>query len=321
MKLWLNQLTEAVPSSLKTPEEAARFELESALPGVKVDLERQDDLGEGFRLETRADGSVLLSGGAAGLLYGAYRLILDRLCGEAPASLSSSPRYALRMLNCWDNADGSVERGYSGNSLFFQDGRLSWDPGRIRELARLLASCGINTLCVNNVNVHFPAQLLLEDMLPDLAALADAFRPFGVRLMVSVDFSQPMRSGIPTADPLDARVRAWWAECALYSISSPTVSQGNSRTSRLVGLRRGSDPVGQRPSPPAEAPQGHAGTCRPWGSVLPTGAVTSGTALLSASSFVVQPLSAQRHVSFMRAAKRAVMWPRWPRSARGPPPS
>ena len=125
MKLWLNQLTEAVPSSLKTPEEAARFELESALPGVKVDLERQDALGEGFRLETRADGSVLLSGGAAGLLYGAYRLILDRLCGEAPASLSSSPRYALRMLNCWDNADGSVERGYTGNSLFFQDGRLS----------------------------------------------------------------------------------------------------------------------------------------------------------------------------------------------------
>ena len=214
MKLWLNQLTKAVPSSLKTPEEAARFELESALPGVKVDLERQDDLGEGFRLETRADGSVLLSGGAAGLLYGAYRLILDRLCGETPASLSSSPHYALRMLNCWDNADGSVERGYSGNSLFFKDGRLSWDPGRIRELARLLASCGINTLCVNNVNVHFPAQLLLEDMLPDLAALADAFRPFGVRLMVSVDFSQPMRSGIPTADPLDARVRAWWAECA-----------------------------------------------------------------------------------------------------------
>ena len=214
MKLWLNQLTEAVPSSLKTPEEAARFELESALPGVKVDLERQNALGESFRLETRADGSVLLSGGAAGLLYGAYRLILDRLCGETPASLSSSPRYALRMLNCWDNADGSVERGYSGNSLFFQDGRLSWDPGRIRELARLLASCGINTLCVNNVNVHFPAQLLLEDMLPDLAALADAFRPFGVRLMVSVDFSQPMRSGIPTADPLDARVQAWWAECA-----------------------------------------------------------------------------------------------------------
>ncbi len=215
MKLWLNQLTEAVSSSLKTPEEAARFELAHALPDVKVDLQRQDGLGEGYRLEPRADGSVLITGGASGLLYGAYRLILDRLCGETlSAPVSSSPRYALRMLNCWDNADGSVERGYSGNSLFFREGKLSWDPARIRELARLLASCGINTLCINNVNVHFPAQLLLEDMLPDLAALADAFRPFGVRLMVSVDFSQPMRSGIPTADPLDSRVQAWWAETA-----------------------------------------------------------------------------------------------------------
>ena len=214
MKLWLNQLTEPVSSTLKTPEEAARFELAHALPDVKVDLQRQDSVGEGYSIEVKADGSVVISGGAAGMLYGAYRLILDRLCGEDPATVSSSPRYALRMLNCWDNADGSVERGYSGNSLFFKDGKLDWDPGRIRELARLLASCGINTLCVNNVNVHVPAQLLLEDMLPDLAALADAFRPFGVRLMVSVDFSQPMRSGIPTADPLDARVQAWWAETA-----------------------------------------------------------------------------------------------------------
>ena len=214
MKLWLNRLAEEVPSALKTPEELARFELAHALPGTKVLLESRADMGEGYRLDLQADGSVRLLGGNTGLLYGAYRLILDRLCGITPSAVSTAPRYALRMLNCWDNADGSVERGYSGNSLFFRDGKLSWDPHRIRELGRLFASCGINILCVNNVNVHYPAQLLLEDYLPDLAHLADQFRPFGVRLMVSVDFSQPMRSGIPTADPLDARVRAWWSETA-----------------------------------------------------------------------------------------------------------
>ena len=215
MKLWLNQLTEEIPSGLKTPEETARFELSRSLPDAEVTLQVCEDLGEGYRLEPQADGSLLLCGGFAGILYGAYRLILDRLCGEELREpVSSAPRYALRMLNCWDNADGSIERGYSGRSLFFDGGKLSWDPSRIRELGRLLASCGVNTLCINNVNVHFPAQLLLEDYLPDLAALADEFRPFGVRLMVSVDFSQPMRSGIPTADPLDCRVRDWWAETA-----------------------------------------------------------------------------------------------------------
>ena len=64
------------------------------------------------------------------------------------------------------------------------------------------------------MNVHFPAQLLLEDDLPSLALLAEAFRPFGIRLMVSIDFSQPMRSGIPTADPLDPAVREWWKKTA-----------------------------------------------------------------------------------------------------------
>ena len=110
--------------------------------------------------------------------------------------------------------DGSVERGYSGRSLFFEGGKPDWNPVRLRQLGRLLASVGINCLCVNNVNVHYPAQLLITDMLPDLAELASLFRPFGVRLMVSVDFSQPVQDGLATADPLDGEVRKWWARTA-----------------------------------------------------------------------------------------------------------
>ena len=212
---WLRALPTKVPAGLANPMEMAAFELKSALPDFPVELHEAPALGDGFSLQKAADGTWTLTGGQTGLLYGAWQLILSRLAGDPlPETLSSSPRYALRMINCWDNPDGSVERGYSGRSLFFRNNRLSPDPDRMRELGRLLASVGLNVLCINNVNVHFPGQLLLEDMLPDLAALADLFRPFGVRLMVSIDFSQPMRHGIPTADPLDPAVGAWWRETA-----------------------------------------------------------------------------------------------------------
>ena len=213
MNLWLNRLSSAVPADIASPVDLARFELESA--GVPVTLTEDPSLGEGYRVEPLPDGSFRLSGGKTGLLYGAYRLITAKLCGEnLTAPLSSAPKYALRMINCWDNMAGDIERGYAGRSLFFENGAFSYDPERLRVLGRLLASAGLNVLCINNVNVHEPAQRLLEDFLPELAKLADLFRPFGVRLMVSVDFSRPMRHGVPTADPLDPRVRAWWRETA-----------------------------------------------------------------------------------------------------------
>ena len=118
------------------------------------------------------------------------------------------------MINCWDNLDGSVERGYAGKSLFFDEGFFAYDPQRLRHLGCMMASVGLNVLCINNVNVHEPAQGLIDEKLPDLSALADLFRPFGVRLMVSVDFSMPIRDGLHTADPQDSSVQAWWTEKA-----------------------------------------------------------------------------------------------------------
>ena len=214
MNLWLNHLQYDIPADVKSPVSLARFELDHALPGVSAELREVISMGDTYRIEQN-DESLLLTGGNTGLLYAVYRLILDHLCGR-PFSFpyTSSPKYALRMIDCWDNADGSVERGYAGRSLFFDGGKLSWNASRLRLLGRLLASVGLNILCINNVNVHFPAQLLLDDYLPDLAALADLFRPFGIRLMVSVDFSQPIRCGIPTADPLDEAVRNWWKKTA-----------------------------------------------------------------------------------------------------------
>ena len=225
MKLWLNQLTREVPADLRTPAEIARFELASALPGKTVTLDEQPALGDGWSIAP-VDGGFRISGGNTGLLYAAYRLITGLLCGEDfSVRVSSAPKYSLRMVDCWDNPDGSIERGYSGRSLFFDGGRLSYDPSRIRELGRLLASVGLNVLCINNVNVRFPAQLLLEDSLPELASLADLFRPFGIRLMVSVDFSQPMRRDLATSDPLDPAVREWWKRtCARVWAAVPDLA-------------------------------------------------------------------------------------------------
>ena len=215
MKAWLSRLKADLSVSPASAADLARSELSSAFPGMTFHVMPDHALGESYRITCEEDGSYTVSGGETGVLYGAYALIRCALSGGSlPASLSSSPKYALRMINCWDNADGTVERGYSGRSLFFENGRLDYDPLRMRELGRLMASVGLNVLCINNVNVHYPAQLLLEDWLPEAAALADLFRPFGVRLMFSVDFSQPMLHGISTADPLDPAVKAWWKDTA-----------------------------------------------------------------------------------------------------------
>ena len=213
MQAWLSKLSCPVPEGLRMPEDLARFELDRALPDCRISLSVTPDMGDAWKLSEAADGWIL-TGGGTGVLYGAYRMILDTLSGETLRPCDSAPRYALRMINCWDNMDGSVERGYAGRSLFFEGNRFAYDPARMRELGRMLASAGINVLCVNNVNVHEPAQKLTEDFLPELSALAALFRPFGVRLMVSIDFSSPMRHGLSTADPLDPAVQSWWAETA-----------------------------------------------------------------------------------------------------------
>lgn len=174
---------------------------------------------EGFVLGRRDGVTVVLADGPAGLLYGLFHVV--RL-GEAAFGATlpievHHPVTARRMLNHWDNIDahpvmGQVERGYSGGSIFWRDGGLTPDLGRVRAYARLLASIGVNAVTVNNVNVHTTEARLLTDRLGDVAALADVLRPYGIRTHLSVNFNSPVAlGGLPTADPLDDGVRAWWA--------------------------------------------------------------------------------------------------------------
>ncbi|MDR2599086.1 MAG: alpha-glucuronidase [Oscillospiraceae bacterium] len=121
-----------------------------------------------------------------------------------------------RVLNHWDNINGHVERGYAGDSLFFKNGNIDYDPKRIRDYARFLSSIGINRVCCNNVNVtERAAQMITDVLLPDVAKLADIFREFGIRFIIAVDFTSPRLIGkLDTYDPLDEKVIKWWSEAA-----------------------------------------------------------------------------------------------------------
>ena len=182
-----------------------------------------DELGEeGYLIQSGGEGSgryiVLKGGSGRGLLYAVYHFL--RLMGTgaelAALSLRELPRNPLRMIDQWDNMDGSVERGYSGRSIFYHDNRLLLESERIRDYARLLASVGINAIAVNNVNVHrAETRLITPEYLPDVARLAAVFRRYGIRLFLSVNYAAPMElDGFATADPLDEGVREWWKQRA-----------------------------------------------------------------------------------------------------------
>ena len=213
-RAWLRRMADKLPEGLDTPLAVAKYETASfCTDGQKAEIRLDRELKDGYEVSETENG-FLVRGGETGVLYGAYALIRACAAGEAIPVGLQKPYYDLRMINCWDNMDGTVERGYAGRSMWFEGNRFDYEPARIRQLGRMLGSVGINVFCINNVNVHQPAQHLLDDLLPDAAAFAALLRPFGVRLMLSIDFSQPMQNGLDTADPLDERVQAWWADTA-----------------------------------------------------------------------------------------------------------
>lgn len=152
---------------------------------------------------------VIAGGTDRGELYGVFR-VLEQVARQKPiAPDTESPSSPIRWVNQWDNFDGSIERGYAGRSIFFDNGHVRPDLSRVSEYGRLLASVGLNGATVNNVNANL--HTLDPEMIRELARIADAFRPWGVRMSLSIDLSSPQAVGhLPTFDPLDPRVAAWW---------------------------------------------------------------------------------------------------------------
>ena len=202
--LWLSW---PMPAETNTPYETAMAEISAAQNLPKTVVLKQTHTGdEAYEIRNEAE-QIVISGDDAGLLYGVYEILMAD--GRIENGIRK-PAYAYRMINCWDNMDGTIERGYSGRSLWFDNGRIAYDASRIRLLARHLASVGINVICINNVNVHQDALSLIDEHLDDVAELASIFRAYHVRLMLSISFAHPLSDGIATADPLNPAVIGWW---------------------------------------------------------------------------------------------------------------
>jgi len=175
-----------------------------------------DALGdEGYLLrQTRIDGREVMLVAARrdiGVLYGVFHLLRLLQTGASLDALEvrESPQMRLRVLNHWDNLDGYVERGYAGRSLWDWQTLPEWHDPRYTDYARANASVGINGTVLNNVNAN--AQSLAPDYLAKAATLADMFRPYGIRVYLSVRFSAPIElGGLKTADPRDPDVQRWW---------------------------------------------------------------------------------------------------------------
>jgi alpha-glucuronidase len=180
--------------------------------------------GDGFWLKTirhgRAKYWLIIGANERGVLYGTFSLFSRIAQQQDVTSLddSQSPSALIRWVSQWDNLDGSIERGYAGRSIFFENGTVRSDITRVRQYARLLASIGINGCPINNVNAN--PRILSPELLPQLVRVANAFRPWGVKLAISVDMSSPVAvGGLKTFDPLDPEVAAWWQKTvdAMYA--------------------------------------------------------------------------------------------------------
>ena len=201
-RLWL-RYDKVQKAQVTGPECIAAEELRNYYNGEKATLviDPSIDSDEAYSIE----GSTVKAKTETGLMYGAFAL----LRGEQGFS---RPFYNLRVLNHWDNLDGSIERGYSGRSIFWDlDGEKPKDINKalIKEYARANASIGINGTVLNNVNAS--PKILTAQYINKVRQIADILRPYGIKVYLSVNFASPMALGkLKTADPLNPKVKAWW---------------------------------------------------------------------------------------------------------------
>ena len=177
--------------------------LRDYFPGRKVTLQLHTvaDNNEAYQITGSADSVYIRSGSEPGLLYGAFAL----LRGERGTSV---PAFQYRLLNHWDNLDGTIERGYAGQSIFWHPDR-PFDASRIKAYALANASIGINGTVLNNVNAS--PRMLTTPYLRQVQQIADLLRPYGIKVWLSINFATPMALGVTrTADPTDRHVIKWW---------------------------------------------------------------------------------------------------------------
>ena len=250
-QLWLGkQYANSCQVISQLPDDAtakiAKQELENNWRGknVKLKIDKALNLGEGYHLYARpaqqGDNiqyeATITASNPIGLLYGAYELI--RLQNTDAYNTGSDnqqnfskaidetekPQVGLRILNHWDNLDGSIERGYAGKSIFKWEeiklgkngkgGSISKNlHDRLITYARANASLGINGSVLNNVNAS--PKMMTAEYINKVRVIANILRPYGIRVYLSINFASPMALGYTkTADPLDKKVQQWWKKKA-----------------------------------------------------------------------------------------------------------
>ena len=208
-RLWLRFDTTNTPASVTGVKCTAMTELQTYWQGGPVVLKRQKGMAkDAYAIKSQGGKTVIAAANDAGLLYGAYHLLRLQQTGQSCVNLDirEQPAYDLRILNHWDNPNGTVERGFAGRSIF-----LNPDPARMKMYGRANASIGINGTVLNNVNAK--PEALSADNLQKAKTIADQLRPYGIRVYLSINFASPIKlGGLKTADPLDADVVRWWKD-------------------------------------------------------------------------------------------------------------
>lgn len=204
-KLWLRYQTTHTAKVTGQECKAAEI-LRAHYDGAQVCLRIDDAMPQdSYRIEGSHDDIIISASTQHGLLYGAFALLRNE-------DGYSAPYYDLRILNHWDNLDGSIERGYAGESIFWND-RLEIDHNKIEAYAMANASIGINGTVLNNVNAS--PKMLTAVYINKVKEIADILRPWGIRVYISVNFGSPKALGeLDTADPLNRQVRRWWKKKA-----------------------------------------------------------------------------------------------------------
>lgn len=179
------------------------------------------NLKDGYLIKGYDQKITIYAGMDEGVLYGAYHLLRLQQSNVDVKNLDieEKPSYDIRIFNHWDNLNGTIERGYAGYSLWKWDELPNTLSPRYKEYARANASIGINATVLNNVNAS--PDILKAEYLEKVKALADVFRPYGLKVYLSVNFSSPkVLGGLENSDPLNKDVQKWWKEKAkeIYSL-------------------------------------------------------------------------------------------------------
>lgn len=218
-KLWLPQATEGIRTeykgkdihAFKAAEILAKHSPDDYFKTVRlVELRHKSADKEEYEIKVDSLERTITveSPSGQGLLYGALSLYRPASCYNR----IDRPKHPLRILNHWDNIDGTIERGYAGKSIWNWDSPLSDDDKeKYMKYALANAMAGINGTVINNVNAS--PRMLSSEIIGRVAEIADILRPYGIKVYMSVNFASPSALGdLKTSDPLDKDVQKWWKE-------------------------------------------------------------------------------------------------------------